>query len=380
MTLNVNDAYVGDANGVRPSIPEIVITTEPANRIINDLAAENLDLVIRCARMDQIQAGMQLAGSEDYSMKAYSRAGLSFISFYAEKGPTSNVNVRRAIAMCMDKETLTAQYTGAYGTPVKGYYGIGQWMFMMANGTLVPEEGQEEEWADLTLDNIPVYELDPTAAGDILNATGWNLNEKGNTYNPSAGGVRCQMQGDTLVPMNLKLIYPEESGAGELLKTTFKANLAKAGISLETEKVPMTELLEIYYGRAERDCDMIMLGTNFADIFDPSGEYDENGISRLNGVADLQLAALSLSMRSTQPGDAVEYCRKWIAYQERRARNVSEIPLYSDAYLDFHVSALQNYEPGTTGSWAVAIQEAVLSDYIFEEEAEELGEGEEFFD
>jgi hypothetical protein len=279
----------------------------------------------------------------------------------------------------MDKNTLTAQYTGAYGTTVKGFYGIGQWMFMMANGTLVPEEGEEEEWADLTLDNIPEYDLDPEAAGEMLSASGWNLNEKGNTYNPSAGGVRCKKQGDELIPLNLKLIYPEESGAGELLKTTFKPYLAQAGIGLEIEKKPMAELLEIYYGRVERNCDMIMLGTNFGDVFDPSGEYDENGTSRLNGVTDLQLAALSVSMRSTEPGKAVEYCRKWLAYQERRTNDVAEIPLYSDAYLDFHIAALQNYEPGTTGCWSIAVQNAILSDYVIEEE-EEPGEGEELFD
>lgn len=380
VTLSVNEAYIGDENGAKPSIPEIVIQTETADGIISDLAAEDLDLVIRCTRADQIQAGMMLMASGDYSMKAYSRAGLSFISFCADKGPTADRNVRRAVAMCMDKETLTSQYTGAYGTTVKGYYGIGQWMFMMANGTLHPAEGEEEDWADLTLDNIPVYELDPEEAGKILDEAGWNLNEKGNAYNATTGGVRCKQQGDTLVPLKLKLIYPEENGAGQLLKTTFAPYLAKAGISLEIEKKPMTELLEIYYGRTERDCDMIMLGTNFADVFDPSGEYDENGTSRLNGVTDLQLAALAVSMRSTEPGATTEYCRRWLAYQERRANNASEIPLYSDAYLDFHIAALQNYEPGTTGNWAIAIQTAVLSDYEYEETEDELGEDEEIFD
>lgn len=380
VALSINEAYIGDENGIKPSIPEIVIQTEAANQIISDLAAEELGLVVRCTRIDQINAGLELARSEDYAMEAYSRAGLSYISFCAEKGPTGDRNVRRAIAMCMDKQTLTAQYTGAYGMAVNGYYGIGQWMFMMANGTLHPAEGEEEEWADLTLENIPVYDLNPEEAGKILDEAGWNLNEKGNAYNASAGGVRCKQQGDTLVPLRLKLIYPEESGAGELLKTTFVPNLAKAGVALEIEKMPMTELLKAYYGQTERDCDMIMLATNFADVFDPSNEYDENGTSRLNRVTDLQLAALAVSMRSTEPSQAAEYCRKWIAYQERRAADVTEIPLYSNAYIDFHISALQNYKPGTTGNWAIAIQEAVLSDYTLEETEDELGEDEGIFD
>lgn len=380
VALSINDAYIGDENGVKPSIPEIVITRESAENIISELADENLDLVIRCTRMDQISAGEELTRSGEFSLKAYSRAGLSYISFCADKGPTADMDVRRAVSMCMDKQTLTTQYCGAYGMPVNGYYGIGQWMFMMANGTLIPDEGEEADWADLTLDNIPVYELDPEGAASLLESAGWNLNEKGDAYNPSAGNIRCKMIGDTLMPLKLKLIYPSENGTGDLLKTTFMSNLAKAGISLEIEKVPMTELLEIYYGQAESDCDMILLGTNFADVFDQSGEYDENGTSRQNGVTDLQLAGLAVSLRKTEPGNPTEYCRKWLAYIERRASDAPEIPLYSNAYLDFHISALQNYKPGTTGNWAIAIQEAVLSDYVPEEETEELGEDEEIFD
>ena len=54
-----------------------------------------------------------------------------------------------------------------------------------------------------------------------------------------------------------------------------------------------------------------------------------------------------------------------------------EIPLYSDAYIDFHTSALQNYNPAQTGSWVIAVRSAFLSDYVAEEEAaeeENLGE------
>ena len=50
---------------------------------------------------------------------------------------------------------------------------------------------------------------------------------------------------------------------------------------------------------------------------------------------------------------------------------MTTIPLYSDAYLDFHISALQQYEPGASGSWATAVTSAILSDFVPEEEPEE---------
>ena len=128
-------------------------------------------------------------------------------------------------------------------------------------------------------------------------------------------------------------------------------------------------MLELYYNPGDRDCDMILMGTNFGDVFDPSGEYDENGTSIRNGITDPKLAELATALRSTEPGNAAEYCRRWLAYLEERSAVAAEIPIYSDAYLDFHIAALQEYEPAPTGSWAIAIQNAYLSD--FEPEAEE---------
>ena len=88
---------------------------------------------------------------------------------------------------------------------------------------------------------------------------------------------------------------------------------------------------------------------------------------------------LALQMRNTEPGEAAEYCRRWLAYEEQRIAVASEIPIYSDVYLDFHISALQKYAPGQTGSWSLAIQNAILSDYV-EEEDEAEGEGDEEFE
>ena len=371
VTLNLNGAFVGDKEGIKPTIPQIVIKVTEPGSLIGDLAAGNLDLAVRCARMDQVQAGMSLIGQGDYFMKAYMRAGLSFIGFNAGAGPTADVNVRKAMAMCMDKETLTKSYLGGNGTTVNGYYGIGQWMFRMANGAILQEEDDESDWSDLQIDRVTGYDLDAEGAVQLLEAAGWNLNEKGEAYRT---GVRCKKEGDELVPLKLKLVYPEGNGAAALLNDTFISNLTKAGIGLETEMLTMQDLLEQYYGQKERAYDLVLLGTNFADVFDPSGEYDENGTSIRNGITDPKLAELAVALRKTEPGDAAEYCRRWLAYLEERSAVVSEIPLYSDAYLDFHINALQNYAPSPTGSWALAVQSAFLSDYVEEEEPAEAEE------
>lgn len=363
--LELNPEYIGNVNGVKPTIPKIIYQVEDPETVMNSLATGRVDLVVRCARQDQITTGMGLAGGGDFAMTAYSRSGLGFISFCTENSPTADVNVRQAVSMCLDKATLTQEYLGSYGTTVNGFYGIGQWMFMMANRTLVPEEGHEEEWADLTLENIPIYPLDPEGAASLLELAGWEMD---------ADGIRYKEVNGERVPLKLKLIYSKQSGAGELLEQTFEPYLNQAGIELELKAVDTDEMLKQYYSLTERDCDMILLGTNFGDVYDPSGEYDAHGKNLYNGITDPELAQLAVSMRSTEPGNAPEYCRRWLAYQQRLAATAAEIPIYSNAYLDFHLSALRNYEPGKTGSWSYAITEAYLSDFAEEEVPEDEGE------
>ena len=383
VTLDLNNRFLGDKDGEKPTIPQIVIQVTEPKFLIGDLATGAVDLAVRCARSDQLQAGISLVSGGDFRMKAYSRAGLSFISFCTEKGPTANLSVRQAAAMCMVKLALTDAYLGRYGTTVNGYYGIGQWMFRLATGAMSlsagegeeGEQAEESDLSDISIDRLTGYPLDPAGAAKLLEEDGWNLNADGGAY---TDGVRYKALDGKLIPLKLKLIYPEGNGAGPMLKKYFGDHLEQAGIELVTEAIPMTELLEYYYRQKERDCDMILLGTNFNDVFDPSGEYDENWTSYLNNITDPELAELAVEMRSTQPGDAAEYCRRWLAYQERRAAVAAEIPLYSDAYMDFHISALQEYAPAPTGDWSMAIQSAVLSDPEAEEDlgGEDFGDGE----
>ena len=363
--------YQGDENGVIPTIPKIIIQVTEPEKALSELAGNRTDLVVRCLRGDQVTAGMQLAGSGDFGMKSYSRPGLSFISFCAEKGATSDLSVRQALSMCIDKTKLTEEYTklqlsaeasSGVGLAVDGFYGIGQWMFQMVNGQQVPEEGAEEEWADLNLDGIRKYEFNPQAAVTLLEDNGWELDRDG-VYSKAIDGQD--------VSLHLKLIYPEGNGVGPMLDEVFIPYLNEAGIELVTEAVPMETLLKKYYGQEERDCDMILLGTNLGNVYDPSGEYDENGKSYLTGITDPELRELAINMRSTEPGNATEYCRRWLAYQARLAEDAAEIPLYSNAYFDFHISALQHYEPAKSGNWSFAVTEAVLSDFVAEEESEE---------
>ena len=383
--LTLNEEYNGDAEGQKPYIPNIVVRYTASQNLLSNLIAGNLDLTVRSIQMSQITTGMALASGENFALKSYSRNGLAFISFCAEKGPTSDVNVRKALAMCIDKETLTENYSGNMGVTVTGYYGIGQWMFPMTRGN-IPESwqeaaGEDATWDDMNLDGVTEYTLDTEEAARLLDEAGWNLNAEGGAYTE---GLRYKMEDGELKPLKLKLVYPTDNLAGPMLEEYFTPYLNEAGAEIEYKAIKMQDLLEMYYGTEERDCDMIMLGSNFQDVFDPTVYYDENGTDRLNGITDPQMKQLAVELRSTVPGDGAEYVRRWIRFLEYRSEVVPEIPLYSNAYMDFHTSALRDYAPSAYSSWSEAIQKAYLSDFAEEEEGDfddmELDEGEEVFD
>lgn len=384
VVVELNPEYNGDATGRKPSIPEIEFRYVDSDELINDLAVGDLDLVVRCARNDQIQGGLALNGSEDFRQYVYSRNGLAFICFCAEKGATADPQVRQALAMCMDKDTLKNRYLGSYGLAVDGFFGIGQWMYLATNGTLTVENEGEEPVTDESGNpvrpglDVTSYPLNPAQAAALLEEAGWTLDEKGDPYDPERGGIRCKNVQGRLVTLKLKLIYPDNNNAGDLLPQVFGENIAAIGGVLELEALPMAEVLEYYYGIRERDCDMIMLGTNFGDVFEPTVEFDGDTHVR-SGITDKEFKALALSMRKTEPGRALEYVQKWAKFLEYRSTILPEIPLYSNAYMDFAISALQDYAPASYSSWAEAVQYAILSDYV-EPEEEELGEDEFIFD
>ena len=287
---------------------------------------------------------------------------------------------------------------GNFGLRVDGYYGIGQWMYQMLTGAIEapleePEESataqekQEYEdallaWEELTMDNIPVYDLDLEAATALLVQDGWTLNREGAAFDPAKDDVRCAQVNGEIVPLDLKLIYPAGNVIAESLPSTFVDNLAQVGIKVTMEPVPMTELLKQYYRQVERDCDMMYLATNFDVVFDPTLNFvpaDGDFIgSNYQAINDEKLYELAKDMSMTEPGDVLTYCQKWVAFQEYWMEALPAIPVYSNAYFDFYTNTLQNYIISSSATWSQAIVDAYLSDPAEEEEEEELLEDDEF--
>ena len=345
---------------------------------------------------DSIDEGIALTGSDpDISMSGYPRNGMSFLTFTEGSVPAGEQAVRQAIAWCLDRGAVTEGYEGNYGLEAEGYYGIGQWMYGLMNAT-IPYPVQEgegepalEDWEALNLNGISTYsgeesDSDPQEAARILEEAGWNLNEQGEAFDPAKDSVRCKLIYGTLTPLRLTLAYPAGNKVGSLLEEYLVSPLASAGIELTAKETDFAGILGDFYGYSHTGADLLYLATNFDEIFDPSENFtfdeDGNAFWGASGIADNDLYALALDMRRTEPGDVYNYCRKWVAFQERFTQTLPLIPIYSNVYFDFYSSALQEYDPMKQVSWAQEILYSFYGDVPAETVTAEDAQGEELAD
>ena len=387
--FTVNPYYKGNAAGEKPAIETLTYTLAENESQMEKLAAGEFGLLNKVSRQDVINAGTELVGEGTASFSNYPRVGLTYFSFACERKTMASQAVRQAIAWCLDRDQLTAEYTGGYGIRVDGYYGIGQWMYSVLTGAVAPPVPEPENataaerrayeetlaaYEELNLDNLTAYTAEPERAAQLLQRDGWTLN---------AEGLRQkEIDGETCV-LDLKMIYPEGNNINEVLERIFVPNLAQAGIRLTMEAVPMDRLLTLWYRQGERDMDMIYLGSNFDEIFDPAVHFTPDAVGApgwaYTNEADGELYQLADAMRHTEPGDVLTYMQTWIRFQERFNETLPMLPVYSNIYFDFHTPYLRNYNAASSSSWAEAIVGAYLSEEEPEPEAE-IEEGAEEFE
>ena len=287
--FEVNPWYKGNSAGSKPIIHKVRMTSVPSVGIAPAYKDGSITLLNKVSDMNAITECISAAsGQEILTFANYERNGLSFINFNTERAPLNDIAVRKAIAYLADREGLVRETLGDFGLRVRGYYGLGQWMYLLLNGTVdypIPEtedgqpaadaEEQEEKWKALSLDTIEAYDRDTEKGNELLNEAGWNLNEKGEAFVPGTDAVRYRKDESGLVPLKLTLAYGRGSAAGPALEGLLVSSLGEAGIQLEVEAISAYELLDEYYRLNETRYDLLFLATNFDTLYDPSLNFTE---------------------------------------------------------------------------------------------------------
>lgn len=388
--LEANPYFKGNSDGELPRIERLIFREVTNDTMIEALSTGEVGLLTRCVSASTLQAGTRLVASgRGFAMDNYTRNGMAFFSFCCEREAVSSAAVRRAIAMCLDKDELVADVVRNYGLRVDGYYGMGQWMAQLVDGTQAypveePELDADQaahdaydaaiaEWEALSLDDVALYELDEEQAAALLAEDGWTLNRDGEPFDPAADDVRCKAMADgSLLALELTLASPEGGSVNDWLDESFIDHLANVGVKLTVEILPMEDLLDLYYRRQPRTCDMIFLATNFDIVFDPSVTFMPDGetpnLYNTTALDDQALYELARAMRQTNAHETLLYCQRWVEFQKRFQELEPMIPIYTNVYFDFFPWVLHNYDISGNVTWAQAIVGAYMSDMSDEEE------------
>ena len=272
-----------DANGneiwlVKPTIEKIKFVVADNDTLIQQLVDGELHLVNKVTYGATILEGMQRGGQEGIRFQPYPRIGLSFLTFTYELPTVHDMEVRQAIAWCMDRDLLGSRYCGnaetgqSFAVRVDGYYGMEQWEYLLLTGQLdypvnfldqvtlpqveVDEDGNEvdltkkyknryvktqeeyeaavaawEALADEWEDKLTTYTVDLSKAKKLLEKAGWKLNRNGDPFQEGVDDVRCKkMEDGSIVALDLKMMYPEGNHMAEIMQT-----------AVRTEKDPLPE-------------------------------------------------------------------------------------------------------------------------------------------
>ena len=367
----LNEYYKGNYEGVKPVIDTVTLKPCLPENMIQQLADGEIGLINKAVDKKVIDSGMELVAGGDFSTENYPRIGYGYLAVATEKGPQQFVKVRQAIAYCFDSDTFVTELLGSYGIVDYAYYGLAQWMYLAAAGTLRPEEMTEEQaavWDAQNLNNLNHYSMDYDKALSLLIEDGWTLNAQGEEFDAEKDDYRYKrLEDGSLMKLSFQFAQCADNDFAQRAVDMLTQAFAYVHAELVVHVVPFTELLADYYrDDGERLYDLNFMATNFVSTFDPYMTYtpgpDFEGEMNTSGFYDQELFELAKDMHDTEPHAMLEYLTKWVAFQERWNEILPTIPIYTNMYFDFHVSALRNYYPNAECNWPVALIYAFLAD------------------
>ena len=269
--INADGTVALDADGnpvelVLPSIEKIAFTVADNDTIIERMEAEEVHLVNKVTYRETVEKG----NASGLERQIYPRIGLSFLTFTYDWPTVHEMEVRQAIAWCMDRQDLTNRYCpNGMGLVMNGYFGLEQWEYLLLTGAIsypiiedyddygapvLPLDDEEledirtkqryryarseeekeafallwDELRDRWEDLLTEYKVDLDKANELLDKAGWTLNRNGDPYQAGVDDVRCKEIDGELVALDLKMMYPEGNHMADFMLLAPAAQVAAA--------------------------------------------------------------------------------------------------------------------------------------------------------
>lgn len=197
-----NPNFKGNYEGTVPQIERIIYTKITQETQLQQFESGEVDVLAGITGGKETDEALALieANPDKYVATHYARAGYGKLGFRADLGPVRFLEVREAIAYCMDRATFAKDFTGGYGGVVDGPYYTGSWQYQAAIA------------GGMQLNQYPTS-VDSAIA--VLEAGGWVYNADGSAY--SGTGVRYKKLAANEIDTK-ELTYASKDGAYKVEK------------------------------------------------------------------------------------------------------------------------------------------------------------------
>lgn len=390
-TLLANPEYIGNFEGVKPTIETIVYRKIVSETQLDQLKKGEIDVLASVTGGDDTKAALAVVDGTNFNEVHYQRAGYGKIQFECDFGPTMFQSVRQAIAYSLNRTEFCQTFTGGYGVVIDGPYSPDFAMWKAVKDDI----------------NLIDYSYSVANAKKALVDGGWIYNSKGEDFVPGQTGVDAvrykkltaeeaeacggvnktyasvnntdgvvyktvKIGDDYYMPLAINWFGSTPNPVTDLLSTTLanSKDVASLGIVIRSATGEFTQLLgEIYrepsYGYGGTPTyGMFNLATGWnSAIYDYHYQwsldeewfpYSSNKLFDEYDVAfpyDLSAEKLSYADAMAKSGNKLgmdylsmamvynakteeEYNEWWKAYIERWNELMPDIPLYSSMYYD----------------------------------------------
>ncbi len=352
--VTLNDKFIGDVEGKKPTIQNVILQEINTNLAIDLLEAGNIDISPGEIEGEKINKAKEIKdkdGSLDYVF--YNRNGYGHLSMVYDQGATQYKGVRQAIAYCLDRQEFVNTICGGYGTVAEGAYGLDMWEWN--------EKGEELDGKFIH------YSLNPDQANAALDTTPYKFEKDGTTpfdpakaeeaYNADKENFdywRYDENGKQLV------VYHEGSennSVTDLINTQLPDNAKRCGMQYLINITDFATLLNHYYNPDPSNPQAptaFNLATSFSIPNDPYYEWHSSQIGNQNicRVSDPDLDVILETMRKADSKDTAKWADGWVKFQLWWNENVPQVPLYSNEYYDIFRSRVKGLDTSAFWEWS----------------------------
>ena len=352
--LALNDKFVGNFEGKKPSIKNIIIQTVQTKLDVDLVLSGNIDIANSVIEGDKINKAKDNADKVSFSH--YYRNGYGVMPILTDMGATKYKGVRQAIAFSLDRDEFVQTIAEGYGSTVDGAYGVDQWEYVEKADELAENlihYTRNEDSANAALDTTPyIYEADGT--------TPWDPEKAIEAYNNDSEGFdywRYDSDGNKLRVIHEGTV---DLNVSELIQNQLPDQAKKIGMQYIFNPVDFATMLNHYYYPNADDPDaptVFNMGTNFSTPNDPYYQFNSSQIGADNTyrVNDPEVDEITENMRNIDPSDRETWVNGWYDFQIWYNDYMPAVPLYGNDYHDIYANRVQGLDSTPFWDWAQEI-------------------------